>query len=603
MKLAPGRRLLPPLCFWVLMAMTAGAGAPSGALAARFLHFEAVPRQQGVELIAAGKLLLRVRPGMTINGGVAELATELNRLAFSGLKPADLTVRTVPAGTQIVVGTRPLVTLDKATALLGGSTPSGLAGSWAANLKAILVAPYVVLEPRTRLQVPLGETRTVCWGGTAAVDLTFAAASPDIAGVQLDNNGASLLVRGVGLGSTTLTATVPGDSVRVPVEVKAWAARLAGPAVAEVTSPPLPPDDLRRTLRNAVLSITRPAPGASVQLGEPRGHGARYAIPLKAGGPDCFDVSVDVPVELKAIALPVPGVQQLLVSNQPERITEPATLLRERLIGKAPVRLLWHHVNKAKRPLRFVVRLVNPGETPARVHVTESASGPHNDEIFVGHQAMMRFLGLVAQGEGYVLSIPAGRMLDLHDVRMPAEDIVSGLARVSPIAGDDLLLEVLAEDAWPTDAYFLPVPDRLRADPPLTPYRYEAAKEVPLAYEAGGAWSFYSIGRDFSANLQGQKLFGDYGVLYTITITCKNPTAEPARCFMTLRAGGGVARASYFLHGKLTETGLLRSGVEEVIERLLLAPGEERVVKLVTMPESGSNYPITLTVRSPQARE
>jgi hypothetical protein len=188
-------------------------------------------------------------------------------------------------------------------------------------------------------------------------------------------------------------------------------------------------------------------------------------------------------------------------------------------------------------------------------------------------------------------------------VRVPVDDIVSGLARVSPLEGDDLLLEVLAEDIWPTDAYFPPVPDRLRADPPLTPYRYEAAKEVSLAHEAGGAWSFYSIGRDYSTNLQGQKLFGDYGVRYTITITCKNPTPQPARCFVTLRAGGGVARASYFLHGKLTETGLLRSGVEETIERLQLASGEERVLKFITVPESGSNYPITLTVRSPQASE
>jgi len=407
----------------------------------------------------------------------------------------------------------------------------------------------------------------------------------------------------VGLGATTLTAALPGDSVALPVEVKAWAVRMSGPAVAEITAPPLPPDDLRRTLRNAVLSVAQPAAGASLQLGEPRVNGGHYELPLQADGPGCFDVDETVPVELKVLALPAPTVAQLLVSNLPEKITEPATLLRERLIGKAPVRLLWHHVNKCARPLRFVVRLVNLGEAPARVHVTDAATGPHDDEIFVGHQAMTRFLALSEQGEGYVLRVPAGRVLDLYDVRLPVEKIVSGLARLTPVEGTDLLLEVLAEDAWPTDAFFPAVPPRLRNDPPLTPYRFEAAKEVALAYEAGGPWTFYALGRDGSTNLQGQKLYGDYGVLHTITITCKNPTAEAARCFMTLHAGGGVARASYFLDGKLNETGLLRPGVEETIATLQLAPNEQRVVKLITMPESGSNYPITLTVRAPQARE
>ena len=42
---------------------------------------------------------------------------------------------------------------------------------------------------------------------------------------------------------------------------------------------------------------------------------------------------------------------------------------------------------------------------------------------------------------------------------------------------------------------------------------------------------------------------------------------------------------------------LLRPGAEETIARFDLAPGAERVVKLVTIPESGSNYPLTLTVR------
>lgn len=565
--------------------------------AAQFLSFKAVPRSGGAEVVAAGKVVMRLRSGMRINGGAAALAAELNRLAFGGLKASDLDLRTAPAGAQILAFGKPLLTIDQETARLGGGTPAGLAASWLANLKVALAAPYLVLQPRDRLPVPLGETRQWRWGGTAAVDLSFTTAAPEIAGVQLADDESALIVTGVAPGSTTLTATMDGDSAQISVDVRAWAVRVATPVVAEITSPPLPADDLRRTLRNAVLNALRPAPGARVQLGEPRAGNGGHLVSLTATGEGCFEVNRSVPVTLKTVPALSPRVLELLVSNLPERITEPSALLRERLMGQSPVRLLWHHVNSAGRPLRFVVRLVNRGDKAARIHLTESASGPHDDEIFVGHQAMMRYLALVEQGEGYILSVPAGRMLDLYDVRLPVETIISGLARIVPLEAADLLVEVAAEDYWPADAYFLAVPQRLRNDPPLTPYRWEAEKEVSLTYEVGGPWTFFHIGKEGSVNLQGQKLYGDYGVGYTIGMKCTNPTVEAARCIVSLRAGGGVARVSYHLNGALLESGLLRAMNEEIIQRFELAPGAERVLKMRTIPESGSNYPITVTIR------
>ena len=55
-------------------------------------------------------------------------------------------------------------------------------------------------------------------------------------------------------------------------------------------------------------------------------------------------------------------------------------------------------------------------------------------------------------------------MLDLYDVAA-AGPIVSGLSTLTPTAGNNLMLEVVAEDVWPTDAYFAPVPARMDIDP------------------------------------------------------------------------------------------------------------------------------------------
>jgi hypothetical protein len=569
--------------------------------AAQFLEFSAQRRSDGIVVNANETGLMRFRNGALGMGAAERLAAALNDFAMQGGKPEQITVKKGTVNScQILLGGAVLLTVDQELARGANSMPEPLARGWADNIRKALAKPYVMIEPRTRMQVPLGERRTLRWGGNATTDLSFSSANPAVACVKLDGGGQMLLIEGTGIGATTVTAMLGAQLLTVPVEVKSWAARLKQPVVAEVTYPPLPADDLRRTLRNAVLYATEPAPTATIELGEPRRSGDSYLVELHATGRDCFAVDETVSVTLKPLTGPKQRAQELLVSNAPERITEPATLLRERLLGAAPVRLLWHHVNSSNQPVRFAVRVANIGKADARLHVTEAATGPHNDEIQVGHSAMMRYFALTAQGEGYYLNVPAGRMLDLYDTRLSPDRIVSGLATLTPGAGADLILEVVAENVWPTDAFFTPIPTRLLNDPPLTPYRFEANKTVELRHEAGGAWTFYHIGKEYSVNLQGQKLFGDYGVHYSIQATFTNPSDKPAKCEIGLRASGGVARASLVLDGELCETGLLRGSNEQVVYKCELQPGEQKVVKLLTMPESGSNYPLTLTMRSSQ---
>lgn len=580
-----------------LLAVSAVFSAPQP----RLLRFSAGVEGARVVLWANATPMLRAKTGNIPRTTLEQMATTLNDLALRGLRPDQIEARPGEPGNpnaRLVAAGSLLLTIEPKVAQAEASTPTALAQSWARNLKHAFSAPYVTLTPLDALAVPLGETRPVRWGGTATVDLAFTIADAAVAAVKLDPTGRALQVQGLGCGETRLLTTLGEQQWSLPLTVKAWAARTTAEVVAEVTSPPLPADDLRRVLRNAALAGLKPGNGATVALGEPQRQGNSYLLRVQASGRDCFAVDKSVAVSLKTLPAPRQKPRELLVSNSPERIIEPAALLRERLLGASPIRLLWHHVNSAAKPLRFAVRLSNLSDTDSRVHVTDSAMGPHDDEIHVGHTAMTRFMEVSRQGEGYYLSIPARRSFDLYDTRLSPGRIVSGLATLTPDAGSNLMLEVLAEDAWPTEAWFPPVPERLWADPPLTPYRFEAAKTVELEYNAGGAWTFYHIGKDFSTNLQGQKLYGDYGVEYTLRATFGNPTDKPARCEMSLRASGGVARATLLIDGQLIETGLLRGANEQVIHKVTLDPGARQTVTLVTIPESGSNYPITLTMRS-----
>ena len=595
-------RTLAALIILIAVAAPASAAANGAPLpAARLLLFSAASVDGQNVLLANRTPIMRIAARQMSLPALSEIADSLNRLAHRGVTAKEIEAKAgQPAGqvAQIMAAGKPLLSVEAKLAASGKLTALALAQSWARNLKDALSTPYLTIYPIDRLQVPLGEKRPIRWGGTATAQLTFTSANPAVAGVQPDPTGRSVLVTGLGVGCTEIVATLDDQQLALEIAVKAWAARTPPEVVAEVTFPPLPSDDLRRTVRNAVLAATKPAPGATVELGEPQRRGEDYVLQLRASGKDCLAVDDTIRVSLKTVTAPRLRAREMLISNSPERITEPATLLRERLVGGSPVRLLWHHVNSNRRPLRFVVRVANLGTEETRVHLTDAATGPHDDEIFVGHSAMTRFLALSAQGEGYFLKVPAGRMLDLYDVKLTPDRIVSGLATITPTAGSSLMLEVTAEDTWPTDAWFQAVPARLAGDPPLTPYRFEAAKTVELEHAAGGAWTFYHIGKDYSVNLQGEKLFGDYGVEYTIRASFKNPTAKPARCEIGLRAAGGVARSTLVIDGVLTETGLLRGANEQLIYKTELQPGAQRSVSLLTIPKSGSNYPITLTMRS-----
>jgi hypothetical protein len=184
-----------------------------------------------------------------------------------------------------------LLTVDAHLAALGNATPAALAQSWAANLKQVLAVPYLTLDPHDQLAVPLGETRTLRWGGTASASISFVSQDPAIADIQLAANGQSLLVQGLSVGDTYLLASLGSAQVRIAIEVKAWAARVQRQVVAEVSSPPLPADDLRRTLRNAVLLGLTPAVGATVALDEPQRQGDSWTVGVHASGSGCFDVN------------------------------------------------------------------------------------------------------------------------------------------------------------------------------------------------------------------------------------------------------------------------------------------------------------------------
>ena len=64
-----------------------------------------------------------------------------------------------------------------------------------------------------------------------------------------------------------------------------------------------------------------------------------------------------------------------------------------------------------------------------------------------------------------------------------------------------------------------------------------------------------------------------------------------------MEPAGGVARGSLLVDGRPAETPVMRNSDEAPLASYELAPGETRTVKIVTMPQAGSNYPVRLVAR------
>jgi len=287
-----------------------------------------------------------------------------------------------------------------------------------------------------------------------------------------------------------------------------------------------------------------------------------------------------------------------LVSNYPEKVNCPQTLLRQRLAPGTPTRVYWHHVNTSTEPLEFLVRVLNPGAKAGKVRATWAQSGPGVDEVFVGFRAMERFWELSAAGRLVEMGVPPAAAANTAVLAAEPGEIVSGILELASDSGEGLLAEVVARHAPAAQQHPRPFSPIAEGELTLSSYDFDANLKLAMSYQVDGPFAHASIGRDAVINEQGFRLDGAYGVMHSVTIETANPTDTAAKVEVEVRAGGGVGRVIARIDGVLCSTGLLRAGHHEVLSSFWLAPGGQRTVRMQLMPAARSNLPHTLIVRS-----
>ncbi|MFQ6096364.1 MAG: hypothetical protein ACE5O2_01470 [Armatimonadota bacterium] len=565
-----------------------------------------VPSADGLnlgEVWANGGVILRIRCGEAAQARQRSeaLAQRLRERAAAGLRPQDVSALTRGRQAVVRVGGSTLVTVSREQARMCRSSPLSLAQQWAGNLRRLFAEPYFIIVPQ-ELLVPLGETRTVSVGGTSPGRVSVGAVDERVIAATLGEDERTVVVLGQGLGATELPLAVGDEETIVPVEVRRWAARVVAAPEGIITGGRWSDWVIRRAARNAALNALDPVQEATLRADEVErepGSDMTFKVAVEASGEALLPVKRQMRVRVIEERAPNRTPIALLISNEPERIAAFGTLLVGTVPGGECVRLLYHHKNIMRRKCRVVIRLHNVSDDRAGVHVMNAPAGPGLDELHVGHRAAKRFLDAVRARRGYVLWMPPGRACEVAAWTVPPDHVVSGIARLTALTDGDVRATVSAEPPETAEGSALPpVPAGLYQVVHQAGTLFHPVKRLTATHTAGQPWEFLYIGKQGVRDSEGNELHGDYGVEYLCDIRLENPRDRHTRFEIALRGGGGAARGLFYIDGRLVETQMLRSGQEEVLATMKLAPRETRTVRLKTMPESASTYPVRLEVRS-----
>jgi len=465
--------------------------------------------------------------------------------------------------------------------------------------------PPIVVDP-PQVNVEPGKLASARINGVLGT-VTATIADPTVATPVVDQVQRVLFVTGVKVGATTITLTDQRGVTRdVPVRV-AYAAGVAADATAlRVTGNPASAEYLREAIGKAVEHAATLRPGASVNVPPETVPLKRdlaiddrieLDVPVTIAGDGYFTVTGSTHVIVENTALPPIEPARLLVSDYPERLTANGVLFTARLDRTQAQRFLYYHYNPGSEPARrILLKAHNGSNAPATVQIIEGSAGPGTNEMEVGHLSTKRFLVRQARNEGLVTAIPAGATVNLVDYPLPPQNIVSAVLQLRLVTGDPLDLALVAQDekAPPDQSFDATLllaggAPHARGVYPVPTFYFDRF------YDVDGEDLEIPIGQLPLPNLRsGEALSGDYGVEQAMNVVIVNMTHGPHAIALYANPRGGRATGTFLIDGTLVQAHALPAFSKFKIWQETINPGTFRRIRIVTMPEGGSSYPLRL---------
>jgi hypothetical protein len=466
--------------------------------------------------------------------------------------------------------------------------------------------PPIIVEPP---QVSVEPGKTVAARVNSSLGaLTATVADSSIATAVVDQAQRVLYVSGVAVGATTVTVTdARGVTRDVPVRVAYAAGTYADQTTLRVTGNPSSAEYLRDAVADAVERAATFRSGASVDVTPDTvpihrdlkvDNRIEVDVAVRIAGNGYLPVNGTTHVVVENTALPPIQPNRLLVSDYPERLTANGVLFTARLDRTQAQRFLYYHFNPGTEPgRRILLKARNASNAPATVQMIEGSAGPGGNEMEVGHLSTKRFLVREARNEGRVTTIAPGATINLVDHPLPPQMVVSAILQLRLVTGDPVDLALVAQDAMAPTDQSMDTTQLLAGGAPHARGVYPVPEFFfERTYDVDGEDLDITIGQLPLPNLrQGEALSGDYGVEQSMTVTIVNMTRGPRSVALYANPRGGRATGTFIIDGTVVQAHALAAFSRFKIWQERINAGTYRRIKVVTMPEGGSSYPLRLT--------
>jgi hypothetical protein len=293
-----------------------------------------------------------------------------------------------------------------------------------------------------------------------------------------------------------------------------------------------------------------------------------------------------------------PAVSVAALSDHPEDVDRRGLLFSGGLTAQRPVRLQYYHLGSLAGAAPQVALLVsNPGGETARFHLVQAAGPPSLDYFSTGHDNNVEWFGRQQSGEGEFLDIEPGENRIVFRQWMPLDKVVSGTLGLTQVQGPPLQFGLLAlpdsEEAHSMNNLLKESDVHSRGFYPVAIQRLRRRHDAGLGQETRMA-----VGALRQETFSGvRELRGDYGVLYDMEILLHNPLDRPSTFSILFNPRGGAATATFLWDGKVVEVPRTEAFAEKAIGTVTLPPRSQQTLRLQTIPEGASSYPIRIVIR------
>lgn len=286
---------------------------------------------------------------------------------------------------------------------------------------------------------------------------------------------------------------------------------------------------------------------------------------------------------------------RLIVSNYPEELSEPGRLVDTNLPAGL-TRLMYYHLSRASLPMTIQPTLINRGAVTVSIQWRHGLGGPSEDGIFAGHRSARLYWDKHVADQWGRLTLPPGLPVTLPPHAFRPRMVSTGLLEFNTAQSDVSLWLDVIDPAFPMMSAL---------HRPLTPYRFGVFDQ---SVETQSMTVDFSIpiqeipigGTRFLYDPQsGIVLRGNYGMIYDIVATLKNPTPTPGSVSLYLAPLGGINRGVVVLDQRIIESTFIHHKNKlspEHLQRIVLQPNETRQVRIRTLPQGGCFYPANLVL-------